>query len=390
MLVYLLFILSPIATTIGYSIYIWDSKEFSVKRLWTFAILLSLYIALLGSTKELDGDLLEYQDYFLSVPKFDFISFLISFGKEPLYYAYTYISYYIFAGNWNIYIISLTFINYILLSYSVITIGKKTNSNIRTTITALYIMAFFFQEFAANGNLVRQSLAQSLLVAFFVRYYIEDRKSWWIALCALCIHTSSLPILGIGLIPMIKRRFTIKSFSLLLLLLFIFVSIFYIIGDSLSNVPFIGYIFARANNSEQLLGQDSWQEVTGLQPAMIALLIILSYMIISIYKKTSKEKIDNNTIVMVNFNLILIITMVICNTIGAHYLLLRYFFYVYAFQCTLIAIYLNSSKITCNNIIRVALIAIIIIYFFYNFTHNTFSYIPIIDAIVYPAPVYIL
>lgn len=125
MLVYLLFILSPIATTIGYSIYIWDSKEFSVKRLWTFAILLSLYIALLGSTKELDGDLLEYQDYFFSVPKFDFISFLMSFGKEPLYYAYTYISYYIFAGNWNIYIISLTFINYILYHIQLLLSERK-------------------------------------------------------------------------------------------------------------------------------------------------------------------------------------------------------------------------------------------------------------------------
>lgn len=389
MSIFLLFILSPFIAPIAYTLDIWNTTTSATKRLWTLATLLSLYIAVLGCTKELRGDLLTYQGYFLDVPKYGFIEYLLSFGKEPLYYAYTYVSYYLFFGNWNLFVVSFTFINYMLLSYAVITIGKKLNANIRTVITALYISVFFFQEFAASGNLVRQCLAQSLIVVFFTCLYVCNKKKWWIMLCAVCIHSSCIPIIGVGLIPMIKKRFTIKTIVLLFLYLSIFIGVFYATGDALSSVPFIGYIFSRATNSEQLLGQDSWQEEVGLTFVMISLLIILAYMAFYIYMNKDKARTEA-VISMVNFNIILIITMFICELIGAYFLQVRYFFFVYAFQCTLIMIYLHFSKRSHNNIIRVLLITAIIIYFFYNFTHNIFSYASIGEAILYPAPLHIL
>ena len=389
MLIYLLFIISPFIAPIAYTFGIWNTTSSTTRKLWTQAILLSLYVAVLGCTKELDGDFLEYQEYFLSVPRYGFIDYLLSFGKEPLYYAYTYVSYYLFFGNWNLFVVSFTFINYILLSYAVITIGKKINANIKTVITALYIMAFFFQEFAASGNLVRQCLAQSLTVVFFVCLYINNKKKWWIPLCAVCIHSSCIPILGIGLIPMMKKRYTLKSFIKLLAILLVFISLFYAAGNIFSNIPFIGYIFSRATNSEQLMGQDSWQEETGLTTVMIILLMILSYMALVIYRNKNSQETEK-VISMVNFNIILILSMAICNVIGAYYLLMRYFFFVYAFQNTLIIIYLNKSKSMHNDVVRVSLIVIFILYFFYNLANNIFSYASIGEAIVYPAPLHIL
>ena len=381
--------MSPFVACIAYTMSIWKMKTFSSKYIWTQAILLSLYIGILGCTKELKGDFLDYYEYFLDVSKYGLVEYLLKFGKEPLYYAYTYISYYLFGGNWNLFVVSFTFINYILLSYAVITIGKKLNANIRTVITALYLTMFFFQELAASGNLVRQCLAQSLTVVFFVCYYIENKKKWWIALCAVCIHSSCIPIIGLGLIPMIKDRFTIKSLSKILLILSICITVFYAAGDALSGIPFIGYIFSRASNSEQLLGQDSWQENVGLTPVMFILLLILSYMAISVYRIFNKVNVAKEVIVMVNFNIILILFMFICNAIGAYYLLMRYFFFVYAFQCTLITIYLTSSKTLQKNVIRPILIITIICYFFYNFTHNIFAYTFVDEAIFYPAPMHI-
>lgn len=389
MLIYLLFIISPFIAPIAYTFGIWNTTSSTTRKLWTQAILLSLYVAVLGCTKELDGDFLEYQEYFLSVPRYGFIDYLFSFGKEPLYYAYTYVSYYLFFGNWKLFVVSFTFINYILLSYAVITIGKKINANIKTVITALYIMAFFFQELAASGNLVRQCLAQSLTVVFFVCLYINNKRKWWIALSAICIHSSCIPILGLGLIPMIKKRFTIKTFAILLLYLSVFIGIFYAASDAFSNIPFIGYIFSRATNSEQLLGQDSWQEEVGLTTVMIILLMILSYMALVIYRNKNSQETEK-VISMVNFNIILILSMAICNAIGAYYLLMRYFFFVYAFQNTLIIIYLNKSKFMHNDAVRVSLIVIFILYFFYNLANNIFSYASIGEAIVYPAPLHIL
>ncbi len=389
-MIFLLFIISPFVACIAYTMSIWKMKTLSSKHIWTQAILLSLYMGVLGCTKELRGDFLDYHGYFLYVPKCGFVDYLLSFGKEPLYYAYTYVSYYLFGGNWNLFVVSFTSINYLLLSYAVITISKKINANIRTVITALYITMFFFQEFAASGNLVRQCLAQSLTVVFFVCYYIENKKKmWWIALCAVCVHSSCIPIIGLGLIPMIKEKFTIKSMTKILLILSICITVFYAAGDALSGVPFIGYIFSRATNSEQLLGQDSWQEEVGLTPVMLILLLMLSYMAISVYRTVNKGKITKEIIAMVNFNIILILSMFICNAIGAYYLLMRYFFFVYAFQCALITIYLSSTKLIQNNVVRPILIVTIIYYFFYNFTHNIFAYTSLGEAIFYPAPLHI-
>ena len=388
MLIFLLFIISPFIAPIAYTFGIWNTTTSTTKKLWTQAILLSLYVSVLGCTKELNGDFLSYQEDFLSVPNYTFIEFLSNFSKEPLYYSFEYISYYLFFGNWRLYVVCFTFINYMLLSYAVISIGKRINANIRTVITALYIMAFFFQELAAAGNLVRQCLAQSLVVVFFVCLYVNNQKKWWIALCAIGVHSSCIPMLGLGLIPMIKRRFTPKSLIQSLMILSVFVFIFYAGGNVLSGIPFIGYIFSRATNTEQLLGQDSWQVDVGINLVSLVLMMILSYAAYSIYRSKNRQVTDK-VISIVNVNILLVFALFVCDAIGAYFLLMRYFFYLYAFQNTLFIIYLNESKITQNNVVRASVIITMIVYFFYNFTHNIFSYAPLAEAIVYPAPMHI-
>lgn len=388
MFIFLLFIISPFFATIGYTLWIWNSKTETSQKIWAQAVLLSLYVAILGSTKVLDGDFLEYQDYFYNVPKTAFMDFVLSFGKDPLYYAFTYVSYYLFLGNWNLFVISFTFINYILLSYAIIQIAQKVNANTKITIMALYFMAFFFQELAASGNLVRQCLAQSLTVVFLVCLHINKKNKWWIALCALCTHISCLPILGIGIIPTIRKRSSFKNITKVLIVLLIFVCAFYAVGNKLSNIPYLQYIYERASNSEQLAGQDSWQINVGLTTAMKVLLLLLSFMAIMIYHSKKRQDIDK-VISMVNLNVILIIFLVISNTIGAYYLLMRYFFFVYAFQNTLVIIYLNKSRLMNNELMKVSFIVIMMLYFFYNYTHNIFSYTSIGEAIFSPLPMLI-
>ena len=112
-------------------------------------------------------------------------------------------------------------------------------------------------------------------------------------------------------------------------------------------------------------------------------------MALVIYRNKNSQETEK-VISMVNFNIILILSMAICNAIGAYYLLMRYFSFVYAFQNTLIIIYLNKSKFMHNDAVRVSLIVIFILYFFYNLANNIFSYASIGEAIVYPAPLHIL
>lgn len=387
MLVYLLFILSPIATTIGYSIYIWDSKEFSVKRLWTLATLLSIYLGLLNTTREILSDNLTYKEYFLSVPLYDITSFLFEFGKEPLYYGYTYLSYYILGGSWNLFVISITIINYLLLSYSIIYISKAINANMRTAITALFVMAFFFPEFAASSQLIRQVLAQSILLTFFTSYYMYDKKRWWIALCAVATHSTSIIPIIIGTIPIIKNKLSIKSTLLLFICLITVAGTLFLLSSSFSNVPFLGYISERSNDAN-LFETDEGQGLLNI--VTISYLAILLFLILSLFYNIYILNKKITGVAMINLLLSLIVFIISAYCINAYFLFMRYFYYLYAYIGIITLLYLHNFKYTQNNLIRIFIMITIVVFFFYSFGNNVIKYIPIIDAIVYPAPVYIL
>lgn len=386
----LFFLLSPFFTIILYVLNLWNSQRISMKNIWRLAVLLSIYLGLLNSTKELSGDFLEYSKYFYDVPRDNITSYVMGFGKEPLYYAYTWIAYYIFFGNWKLFVVSITAINYLLLSSCIINISKHLNISSKNTITALLFMAFFFQEFAAIGNLIRQALSEAVTLVFLTRLYLDKKRSWWIALCAICVHTSCLPILGIGLIPNTRKKFSLKTLLKTFVSLAGIVIIFYTLGDYMANIPFIGYIFSRSNNTEQLLGADSWQENTGLQPAMYALILMLAIMAAYLYAKMQNKNQIFAEVGLINFNIIMVALMLLCNTIGAYFLLMRYFFYIYAFQSALFLVFIHRNKSLGTDIVRLPLILMLISYFFYNYTHNIFSYSTILEAIVLPAPIFVL
>lgn len=386
MLVYILFILSPFAVTIGYSLYIWNSKTFSTKRLWIFASLLSLYLGLLNTTKEMISDIVAYKEYFTSVPQYsDIISYLLEFGKEPIYYGYTYISYYLFFGSWNLFIISLTIISYALISYSIITISKALKANIKTTITALFFMAFFFLEFAATSQAVRQAIAEAVLIAFFTNYYILNKKSWWIAICAVAIHSTVIVPLLIGLIPMTKDRLNIKRIILFIIFTVVITYLLFAFSNLFSGIPFLGYLSERSLD-ESLL--ESRQGENFFNLAVISLCLLVTFVIISLYYKMY---LLNKKIIGLGFiNLILFLLVFIISAfcIDAVYISQRYMYYLYAFIGIIALLYLHYYKFTQNNLFRFLAIISVIIYFFYSLENTFIKFIPAIDAIVYPAPVY--
>ena len=387
-LFYLLFVWCPLFGIVVYAIYLCHQEEISVGKLSALAVMLSLYLGGLAVTKELLGDFLEYSRYFYDVPKYDLWSYIRHFGKEPVYYGYTYLSYYLFGGSWNLFVISITTMNYLLLSYSILKIGVALKASISNVVVALFFMAFFFQEFAAIGNMLRQGLAQSMTVAFLVRWYIVGKRSWWLALLALGVHTSCLPVLCVGLLPIIRKRLAMRDVGRLFVFLAVLAGMFLLLGRFLVHLPFVGYIFERLTNHEQLLSADSWQTEVGLQPAMIALLFLLFVMIGWVYRNGKLAE-DSRLYVFINLNLLFSLMMVACEALGMYYLQLRYFFYLYAFQNTLFVIFLHETVFLHKHAFRLLATSALVVYFFYNFSNNIFSYIPVVEAFVYPLPVYL-
>jgi len=388
-LFYFLFILSPLFGIIIYTAYLWGKTDMNSKNLWSLAIMLSVYLGCLATTHEMNGDFLGYSETFYEVPNYDFMSFILFKEKEPLYYGYNYLSYYLYGGSYKLFIFSLTLLNYLFLSYSILTVSRNLKVKNKNVIVVLYFTMFFFQEFAAMGNLIRQCLVQSVILAFFTRRYIEKKSSWWLALSAVSIHTSCIPVLAIGMLPMLKNRLD-KSVLIKLFVYLSLVILFFYIGQTyLSNLPFIGYIFNRASNSEQLMGADSWQIDLGLSPVMIILLLILSFMLYSLYINKKQFHKTDNIYIMINLNILLVVFMFVCNQFGMYYLLMRYSFYIYAFQNLLLLIYIHKTRFLHNDIFRVIFMGIMLVYFYYEFSHNIFSYIPVLDSMVLPLPIYL-
>ena len=384
----LLFVWCPLFGIVVYAIYLCHQEELPVGRLGALAVMLSLYLGGLAVTKELLGDFLTYSNYFYDVPKYDLWSYIQHFGKEPVYYAYTYLSYYLFGGSWNLFVISITTMNYLLLSYAILKIGVALKASISNVVVALFFMSFFFQEFAAIGNMLRQGLAQSMTVVFLVRWYVVRKRSWWLALLALGVHTSCLPVLGIGLLPLLRKRLVMRDVAWISVFLVVAVGVFLLMGRFLAHLPFVGYIFERMSNHGHLLSVDSWQTEVGLQPAMIALLFLLFFMSGMLYRNEKLEE-ESGLYVFINLNLLLSLMMVACEVFGMYYLQMRYFFYLYAFQNTLFLIFLHQTDILHKTAFRLLATGMLMVYFFYNFSHNIFSYIPVVEAFVYPLPVYI-
>ena len=382
----LLFVWCPLFGILAYALYLAHQESVSIKRLWGLAVMLALYLGCLSVTKERLGDFLEYSRLFAEVPKYNFFSYIMLFGKEPVYYGYTYLAYYLFLGNWNCFVISITTANYLFLSYALLKIAEYLHTSINNVIVSLFFMAFFFQEFAAIGNMLRQGLAQSITLAFLVHWYFCGKRSWWLALLAVGIHTSSLPILGVGLLPVIQRKMEGKTMLKLLAMMALAVVFFLYVGRYLAHLPFIGYIFARATDYERLLATDSWQTEVGLQPSMIALLLLLGGMIVYLYRKLESSVL----FVFINLNLLLLLMMVVCHIGEMYYLLMRYFFYIYAFQNTLFLIFLHENRCFQKTVPQLSMVVLMLGYFYYQFSHNIFSYIPVLEALVYPLPVYLI
>lgn len=386
----ILFLWCPVFGILAYAVFLGHQREVSDKAVWALAVMLSLYLGCLGTTKELLGDFLTYKQIFEDVPNKNLWSYILSFGKEPVYYGYTYLAYYLYMGNWSLFVFSLTTLNYLLLSYCILKTGTCLQTSSTNVIISLFFMAFFFQEFAAVGNMFRQGLAQSVTLVFLVRWYIERKRSWWIALCALGIHTSCLPVLGIGLLPVLQKRLGVHTFIQLGIIMFVLVLLFLSLGTWLSALPFVGYIFERISNHEQLLSADAWQTEVGLQPSMIVLLALLGAMVIYLYRQEEEQSLAPGMYVFVNLNLILLLMMVVCNALGMYYLLMRYFFYLYAFQNILFLLFVHEQRFFRKTSVRWGFVSVMMVYFYYQFSHNIFSYIPVLEALVNPFPLYFI
>ena len=113
----LIFLLNPIA---GIASWIWVALRNIDRTSWTalrgLALLLSLYLGFVNTTKELYGDFLAYNEYYRDALNSSLLQYLLLYAKEPVYYTFSWVICRLTDANWPIYVTFFTTASYMRLS----------------------------------------------------------------------------------------------------------------------------------------------------------------------------------------------------------------------------------------------------------------------------------
>lgn len=218
---------------------------------------LALLLGMINSLKVPESDLVNYKYFFDIIKNTNFYSYLFINGKEPLFFTFNYITYFLTSGSFKLYMIIFTTIAYYLFFLSIFKIHKKIKLSNNSFILSISIAFLFPNLFALSAHLMRQFLAASIVIYFLVTYVFYQRKNYLFLLASILTHTTSV-LFAIVFIPFFKK--SISLFKILYLSAFsvvVFLLIFVFSNQLLAifeGVPVLSYLFKRVSNVE-----DAWE-----------------------------------------------------------------------------------------------------------------------------------
>ena len=252
------FFVNPLITIVFLTIYLIKQKKTNENLLYLFYFLISIYLGLINTTKVPAGDLFRYKEHFELASFLSFFDYLSLYPAEIVFYIATYFSNKLFFGNFKLYVILFTFLQYYLVFISIHKYWKTNDKNL--LIFSVIIFAIFSRYFFASAHLVRQILAGSIFVYFFITRIVDKKTCWWLIPIAFLIHSSSMLLFLLSFIPRMGKKISFKN-AIIISFLVIGAIVFgnYAINflDSLTKgISFLNYPFQRFHSMEQL--EHSW------------------------------------------------------------------------------------------------------------------------------------
>ena len=252
------FFVNPLITIVFLTIYLIKHKTKNENLLYLLYFLISIYLGLINTTKVPAGDLFSYKESFELASSLSFFDYLSLYHKEIVFYIATYLSNKLFFGNFKLYVILFTFLQYYLVFISIHKYWKTNDKNL--LIFSIIIFAIFSRYFFASANMVRQILAGSIFVYFFITRIVDKKTYWWLIPIASLIHSSSIVLFLLSFIPRIGKKISVKN-AIIILFFVIGAAVFgnYAINflDSLTKgISFLNYPFQRFHAME--LMEHSW------------------------------------------------------------------------------------------------------------------------------------
>lgn len=197
----LTFVISPVFGVFVSFIHVLICKE-KVTALH-FIFLFSLMLGIINSGKVAESDLLNYRTWFFEIKTYNLYDYVLTKGKEPLFFVYNFFLYYLTFGNFEAYLIFNTTVCYFLLGFGLFRVHQTLQYSQFVLLAALMVLFLFPNIFSLSAHLIRQFFAASLLSLFLVELVFYRRNRILLFLVAVFTHTSSIIY---GVVFLLNRR----------------------------------------------------------------------------------------------------------------------------------------------------------------------------------------
>lgn len=369
----LIFPFLPFISVLLFTINIAASPRISKLTFYLFFALLSIYLGLINVTKVPESDLINYYEYFFSVKDFPFLTYIFLVGKEPVFFIFNYIIYYLTNGSIDFYILITTIIAYTFFFSAILNFFQAIKASQKVVLFAIFFAAFFPQFFSISAHLVRQFMAASILFYALVQKIFYQKTVWPFLLLAVLTHSTSLLFMPLLYFNTLRKKLNFKIVIMLMVLFYIIPILIGFASELLTKITgnnFLTYAFIRATK----------QNLFGFQPIDPLQLVLMGIMVFILFiRQYGISKFNNNNSTMGFFhftNIFFIFCIFILVNFSRDDLAQRFSFYSYFFLPLILPLAFNL-KSENSRYIRIVISILIIMFFIYRLAYGPWEYGPI-------------
>lgn len=366
----LLFPFLPFISVLLFTATVASLPRVSKSTFYLLFTLLSIYLGLINVTKVPESDLINYYEYFFLVEDFPFLTYILLVGKEPVFFIFNYIIYYLTNGSIHFYILITTIIAYTFFFLAISNFFQAIKASQKVVLSAVIFAAFFPQLFSLSAHLIRQFMAASILLYALVQKIFYQKTVWPFLLLAILTHSTSLLFVPMLYLNALRKKLNFKIVVMLMVLLYIIPISIGFASELLTKIignNFLTYALNRVEN-ENLFG---FQPIDPLQLILMAIMVFILF--IRQYG-ISKFSNNNSTTGFFHFtNIFYIFCIFILVNLSRNDLAQRFSFYSYFFLPLVLPLAFNL-KTKNSRYIRIVISMFMLVFFIYRLAYGSWEY----------------
>jgi len=352
---------------------------------------ISIFFALLNTTRTPESDLLNYKIDFESASNVSLGQYLSGVTREIIYYIFTFILNRLLLSSFSAYIVVITMLQYMLRFMTLEKIIGKDHIVYLVFGSLLILLdgTFFF----GSIHLLRQFTACSIFMYFMAERFVDHKTLWVLIPIAVLIHSSSGVLFIIALIPSLQNRINPRLMFSITILIIVFLTfgdrIIAILDYATRAISWLNYPFERIATMEEL--DYGWYTGTGFIGVRKNILRYTILPIIVYYYLTGKKP---GAHYLVNFCLLyfFVLEMFVANHLL--YMQMRMAYYIYPFSAFALTLMVKSiyehSSVSVTFPIGIMILAFMAYRFSRGYINTNFAIIDFMSMLYTPLISYLI